>query len=528
VRDAGGNLIANTQVGIRISIHRTTPGGTIVYQETHLPTTNQFGLINLKAGTGTVISGDFTTINWGKDTYYQQTELDPNGSTGGLTYTDMGTTQLISVPYALHSENTRLVRAESSFGNLAVGLTDYNLSGSNNLAVGFNSLKSNTSGYENIAVGSNTLFNNTTGTNNIAIGKNAMIYNSVGISNTAIGGEALFANTTGDFSTATGSGALYSNTTGGNNTANGYHALYSNTTGSYNTAIGHSALKSNTEGAYNTAHGSYALHSNTTGINNTANGYSALYENTTGNYNIANGINALFENTTGEYNTASGYFALNLNTTGDANTANGHSALDNNTTGNFNTCVGEDANTSTGTLDGAAAFGSDAVTNANDKIVIGKSAGMTIGGYANWSNLSDGRFKNNVNENVPGLAFVTQLQPVTYTIDLNKLQRHITAQMPDSIAARYMPTPEEIAASNTEIRTGFIAQDVETAAKKLGYVFDGVNAPTNPTDNYSIEYAGFVPSLVKAVQEQQSTIQQQQQQIDALLKRIESLEKTHK
>ena len=328
--------------------------------------------------------------------------------------------------------------------------------------------------------------------NSTSWGVGALGSNNTGIYNTAIGRSALGFNTTGYHNTATGYGALILNTIGYENTANGAFALYFNTTG-YS----------------NTANGSNALYNNTIGYHNTANGTYALYNNTEGNYNAATGANALYNNTEGNYNAATGVYALRLNTTGFYNTANGVSALLSNTTGNGNTGVGFVANVSTGTFNNATAIGNAAIVNASDKVVIGQSiAGTVIGGYANWSNLSDGRFKEEVKEDVPGMAFISQLRPVTYVVNVDKLQKHITAQMPDSVAERYYPSPEQIALAKADIRTGFIAQEVEAAAQKIRYTFDGVNAPTNPTDNYSLEYAGFVPSMVKGMQEQQQVIEQ--------------------
>jgi len=74
-------------------------------------------------------------------------------------------------------------------------------------------------------------------------------------------------------------------------------------------------------------------------------------------------------------------------------------------------------------------------------------------------------------------------------------------------------------------QSGFLAQDVEQAARESGYDFSGITIPKKSTELYTMSYAQFVVPLVKAVQEQQAVIAKQQQQIDLLLKRIESLEK---
>lgn len=92
--------IVNQAVGIRISILDGSSSGTLVYQETQTKTTNAFGLFTLEVGAGTVVSGTFSTIDWGNGAKYIKTEIDP---TGGSSYTVAGTSQLISVPYALYA-----------------------------------------------------------------------------------------------------------------------------------------------------------------------------------------------------------------------------------------------------------------------------------------------------------------------------------------------------------------------------------------------------------------------------------------
>lgn len=393
-----------------------------------------------------------------------------------------------------------------------------------NVSLGYQSLRSTTTGSNNTAFGAGALYSNTTGYGNTANGDGALYSNTGGFLNTAIGRYALFFNTTGCYNTANGTAALYSNIDGVYNTANGNGALYSNTSGNSNTANGFQTLYSSTYTVDNTANGFWALYSNTTGNWNTAIGSKSLLYNTEGRDNTANGFWALTNNTTGSYNTAGGSNSLFYNTTGTYNTAIGSFAMQTNTDGNWNTCIGEYTNTSTTSLQGASSLGASSITNADNKIVIGANvAGIVIGGYANWANLSDGRFKEDIKENVPGLAFISKLRPVTYWINTFKLQHHITAQMPDSIAQHYLLTDEEQAKDREYTHTGFVAQEVEATAKAIGYAFDGVNAPKNPTDNYSIAYSQFVPSLVKAVQEQQEMIEKQQLKIEELEKAIKNL-----
>jgi hypothetical protein len=105
VRDASDNLTTNTQIGMQISILQGSASGTPVYVETQAPTTNANGLVSLEIGAGST-SDDFSVIDWANGPYFVKTETDP---TGGTTYTITGTSQLLSVPYALHAKTAETV-----------------------------------------------------------------------------------------------------------------------------------------------------------------------------------------------------------------------------------------------------------------------------------------------------------------------------------------------------------------------------------------------------------------------------------
>jgi hypothetical protein len=109
--------------------------------------------------------------------------------------------------------------------------------------------------------------------------------------------------------------------------------------------------------------------------------------------------------------------------------------------------------------------------------------------------LSDARFKTRVKEDVPGLAFISKLRPVTYYWDEQKL-RHFNGAEP------------EVAAAKAKRYTGFIAQEVEAAATQTDFDFSGIVTPDNEKTAYQLSYSEFVVPLVKAVQEQQKQIEE--------------------
>ena len=106
IRNSSGVLVTNTQIGVKISILQGSSSGTAVYVETQTPTSNANGLVSLEIGAGTVLSGTFASISWANGPYFVKTETDP---AGGISYTITGTSQLLSVPYALHAKTAETV-----------------------------------------------------------------------------------------------------------------------------------------------------------------------------------------------------------------------------------------------------------------------------------------------------------------------------------------------------------------------------------------------------------------------------------
>ena len=106
VRDNAGVELVNQNVSFRISVLQGAESGPIVYSETQTGTTNAYGLANFTIGNGNVVSGDFATIDWSADTYFFKVDLD---ATGGSNYQFIGTSQALSVPYALHARTAESV-----------------------------------------------------------------------------------------------------------------------------------------------------------------------------------------------------------------------------------------------------------------------------------------------------------------------------------------------------------------------------------------------------------------------------------
>jgi hypothetical protein len=209
----------------------------------------------------------------------------------------------------------------------------------------------------------------------------------------------------------------------------------------------------------------------------------------------------------------------------------------------------------------STALGSVAHVTADNQVRIGNIFVTSIGGQVNFTAFSDNGYKKNINDDVPGLAFIEKLRPITYTLDVEGLDKTLNAMRPKRPASATQPasagstrnlhgeirvggldsillpveelgereeTREELKAKEAKARivyTGFVAQEVEQAAKELNYQFSGVDAPKNEKDFYGLRYAEFVVPLVKAVQELHAEntqikrdLREQRELVDKLMK----------
>lgn len=372
---------------------------------------------------------------------------------------------------------------------------------------------------DNISIGYRANLSSS-GYSNIALGKDALKSNAGGYYNTALGWQAMYANNNGSYNVGVGASALYQNTTGAYNVGIGFEPLTANTSGSYNVGIGYRSLYYNTTGTYNTCSGIYSMIYNVGGIMNTANGCYSLGQNSYGHYNTATGSYAMAANSLGYGNTFEGYASGYYNTNGYYNSGVGYYAGYLNYTGYYNASLGYMAGPNT-SLDNTTSLGNGASSTASNMVRVGNSSVTSIGGQVGWTTLSDGRFKRNIKENVSGLDFILKLKPVTYNVDIHKINSFLNIH--DSVNWSTKFVGESITTS------GFIAQDVEKAAKEVGYDFDGVDAPKNEKDYYGLRYGNFVVPIVKAIQEQQVQInelkKQNQELIELNKKLLEQLQK---
>ena len=176
VRNASNVILANQAVGLRMIIQQGSIGGTSVYSETFAVTTNANGLVNVEIGNGSVLSGTFASIDWSNGPYFIETAVD---AAGGTAYSVMGTSQLMSVPYALYAKTS------GSTQNLQQVLVNGNNANGNNLVntgtIGVGTATPNASAAIDITSTTGSLLlprMTTSQRNNLTAAEGMMIYNT--------------------------------------------------------------------------------------------------------------------------------------------------------------------------------------------------------------------------------------------------------------------------------------------------------------------------------------------------------------
>ena len=498
IKDGSGNVVANDLIQVQFTILQGT-AQTSVYEETHSPTTDANGIVILNIGEGTPISGTFSTIDWAADDHYLNVQINTGG---GLT--DMGTTQFMAVPYAMHAQ------------------TSANVSGLEALD------ESNGIGWR--LIGRDPAFHDDIGYNAVDL-----TYSSDSVGNYGATGEGSFATgfatlAGGDYSTAIGAvtKALgnYSTAMGVNTEASGSisTAMGSNTTASGQTSI---AIGSNTTAS---EENSIAIgrNSNASGISSMAMGYNvtasgwfttamgygtkaeAYGSMALGQYNFGGGntnswiaTDPLFEIGNGTSNTTrknaltilkNGNVGITTNTPATKlHISGGTDASYDNTSGYL---VIGDINGLSMVMDSNEIMARN--NGAASPLYLQNEGGNVYVGGA-IINSSDRRLKRDIETLQYGLKEVLQLSPKQYYWKNRGEQTHKSL--------------------------GLIAQEVQHIISEL------VHTVNDENNTLSVSYTELIPVLINAIQEQQQIIENQKQTIkgqstvlQSLLERMEVLE----
>jgi trimeric autotransporter adhesin len=202
--------------------------------------------------------------------------------------------------------------------------------------------------------------------------------------------------------------------------------------------------------------------------------------------------------------------------------------------GDGNTVLGSYADVTSGLITNSIAIGFNSIVDQSDKVRIGDDNIQSIGGMVGWTAFSDSRFKKNVQANVSGLDFILKLNPVTYNVDMHKLndfyhfndkfKNEKNKNLISRINGKGSALQEKI------LYSGFLAQEVEKAAKEAGYNFSGIDKPIDENHSvYGLRYGEFTVPIVKAIQELNSKLdsiiksKEKDKKIEELAKKLDDL-----
>ncbi|MCF8465720.1 MAG: tail fiber domain-containing protein [Flavobacteriales bacterium] len=557
-RDVAGVPMVNQSISIRFGIYPTV-NGSVMFEEVHAVQTDAYGLFTLKIGAGTPVVSTISAIDWTNGDKYLKVEMNV-----GNGYVSMGTYQMVSVPFAFASAKatemqlsdlTDVTSAPPTNGQLLkfngslwaptddLSITSATTASGDLLGTypsptvralrGVNVSQTLPSAgqvlkYNGSAWAPNA-DNNDIYTAGTGITVQGNIINSVWTSGTGKVYPATLTNNVGignndpqfklDVSEDIGVHGL--------TVGRGFGGLINNT------VLGYQALQAATVQADgNTAIGYRSLYVEEYGENNTAVGSNTMLNSEYSNDNTAIGSNALLSIVgSSNENCAVGHHALESMPSGTGNTALGAYAGDVNQTLTHCTFVGADAYPTGSSLTNTMGLGYNARPTASNMIHIGNTSVTSIKGQVSFTTYSDQRFKKNVKEDVRGLDFILQLRPVTYNVAAHELAgflgEDLSVEDDGSISMKTDETDRRSRDEKEQIRySGFMAQEVEEAAKKLGFDFSGVDVPQNEESLYGLRYAEFVVPLVKAIQEQQVMIDELRMQNEKLTEGMNSLLKT--
>ncbi len=551
IRDSQGQVLANQNVALRFNLHRSSATGLIDYSETHNVTTNSFGLVTLEIGGGAVLSGSMSAIDWAGEAYFLEVELDP---AGGSAFSHMGTSELLSVPYALSSNrasemtlndltdvqgtpaNGEILKWTGSNWTPAVDDTGQSLSpwsmagpdihfNTGRVGVGI----PNPAVRFHVADGASVLF----GADTVGAGSRLLWWPArhafrVGYLASGTASTYWHPDSLGEYSFASG---INTRATGFGSTAMGRD---SEANGSYSFATG---FFTNADGQYSTALG---FNTDALGLGSTALGYSTdaeenysfaagYFAEAQAIYSVAIGFGARAQSysslAVGRYNTGGGsatawvggdpVFEVGIGSS-NSNRANALTILKNGNMG-LGTTNPQDVLHVNGRIrlatveyfeDGGTneiACRGDIRPTGNNTYDLGTSTYRWDDVYATNGtiNTSDRRDKQNIRALDYGLETVMKLRPVRFQWKAHPEQ----GDKLGLIAQDLLPLVPEVVKTHdfepTEESEDLIKQEVE---------------------HLGVYYSDLIPVLVKAVQEQQKLIDAQQHEIESLRARLARLE----
>ncbi|MCR9173603.1 MAG: tail fiber domain-containing protein [bacterium] len=455
VRNSSDALVSNSPIGVQVSILQGSPTGVAQYIETHTPTSNINGLVTFEIGGGTIVAGNFSTIDWSNGPYYIKTDTDP---TGGTVYTISSTTQLLSVPYALHAETASNVDDADSDPNneiqtLSVNGTDLTISSGNTITLPAGGGNTLDEAYDQGGAGTGRTITTDAGA--------VEIINS-GTNATGLEVSTSVANSTGVLATQSGTGVGFRAES--TNPSNSFSAIQANTNSS--TANNAAILGNNTGAGYGV----------TGQIPATATGEAGVYGSnlrTGGGYGVLGiGYNGVVGQTS--FSPGFGVYGSNTNPTGLAIGTYGIG---------FNGVYGQTTNITNGW---SGYFTQDIGVDGS---------GYSIGG---WFTVSDRRLKSN---------FKPIESPLDRLLQLNGMSYDLTTKS--------KPAEGEMITRTTQ-QYGVIAQEVEAVFPEMVNEKAVFNNAGDDTIYKTVNYDQLVPVLIESIRELNEKVEQLEAEVERL------------